>query len=94
MDSYSEKEEQTFRNGLMREMAKQNESLSRIETQVLKTNGRVNKHDWYFTACWWALGLVGVLMAYTAPVVIKFVNNINKMNQQLTQLVKENETIK
>jgi len=39
------------------------EALKTIETkidatlsQALKTNGRVNKHDWYFKAAWWALG--------------------------------------
>ena len=30
--------------------------LREIKEQTLKTNGRVNKHDWYFKAMWWALG--------------------------------------
>lgn len=90
MDSYSEKEEKTFRENLMRTLTKQDNILERIEAQVLKTNGRVNKHDWYFTAMWWALGLVGAFILYTVPTVIKFINNINRMNQQLTQIQNEN----
>lgn len=89
MDSYSEKEERTFRSELFRRLDDQDDELNEIKVQTLKTNGRVNKHDWYFTSLWWAIGLIGAFIAYTAPTVVKFVSTINRMNHQLTQLQNE-----
>lgn len=63
---YSQKEENTFRESLKDSLKKQDEVLKNLEStlnktyeQTLKTNGRVNKHDWYFSILWWGLGLIG-----------------------------------
>lgn len=41
MEEYNEKEEATFRKDLFRRMDVQDEALNRIETQTIRTNGRV-----------------------------------------------------
>ena len=56
---YSQKEENTFRDSLKTTLKNQDDMLQKIYTQTLKTNGRVNKHDWYFSIMWWGLGLIG-----------------------------------
>lgn len=60
-EQYSQKEENTFRKELFRRMDNQDTDLKEIKIQTLKTNGRVNKHDWYFKAMWWVLGTVVAL---------------------------------
>lgn len=61
---YSQKEENTFRETLKLTLAKQDEMLKKIYEQTLKTNGRVNKHDWYFSILWWGLGLLGSALVF------------------------------
>jgi len=56
---YSQKEENTFRDSLKTTLKNQDDMLQKIYAQTLKTNGRVNKHDWYFSIMWWGLGLIG-----------------------------------
>lgn len=41
MEEYNQKEEETFRKDLMRRMDVQDQALDRIETQTVRTNGRV-----------------------------------------------------
>lgn len=68
---YSQKEENTFRETLKDILKKQDEVLKNLEStlnktyeQTLKTNGRVNKHDWYFQILWWGLGLIGSALVF------------------------------
>lgn len=35
--------------------------------QAQRTNGRVNRHDWYFKAVWWALGAAWSLLLLGVP---------------------------
>ena len=61
---YSQKEENTFRENLKETLSNQDTMLNKIYEQTLKTNGRVNKHDWYFKLMWWVLGVFGTIGLY------------------------------
>lgn len=70
-DSYSIKEFITISFKEMNEKIESvHEDVKLTKEQTIKTNGRVNKHDWYFKVIWWALGsawtlvLIGVPLAY------------------------------
>lgn len=56
------------------------------KVQVYKTNGRVTKHDWYFRALWWALGICGTILVLIVPSIIKFINHITILDQKVTDL--------
>ncbi len=88
-NSYQDREIDHFMEEFDKRMTHQDGMLSEIRIQALKTNGRVNKHDWYFTALWWALGLVGALILYTAPSVISFVAHINELDAKVSALVED-----
>jgi hypothetical protein len=54
-DKYSQKEEETYRKGISDQLTEIKELLTKTYEQTLKTNGRVNKHEWYFTTIWWVI---------------------------------------
>lgn len=54
--------------------------------QVYKTNGRVNKHEWYFKALWWAFGICGTILLLIASKVITFINHITVLDQEISQI--------
>lgn len=59
------------------------------KAQVYKTNGRVNKHDWYFKALWWGLGIVGTILMLSGWRIIQFIDHINKLDYEISQITSE-----
>lgn len=59
--------------------------------QARKTNGRVNKHDWYFKLIWWSLGAFWTLTLIFAPIVYRYITNklriINNIALQQNQII-------
>ncbi len=46
--------------------------------QARTTNGRVNKHDWYFKAMWWALGAAWIVLLVGLPLLYQiFIYTLN-----------------
>lgn len=43
------------------------DDIKETKVQAQKTNGRVNRHDWYFKAIWWALGAAWTLILIGIP---------------------------
>lgn len=39
--------------------------------QAQRTNGRVNRHDWYFKVIWWTLGAAWTLILVGVPLLWK-----------------------
>jgi hypothetical protein len=56
------------------------------KAQVYKTNGRVNKHDWYFKALWWGLGILGTILLLTAGKIITFVSHVYELDREVSQI--------
>lgn len=48
-------------------LAKVSATINETLVQAQKTNGRVNKHEWYFKAIWWALGAAWVVLLIGIP---------------------------
>lgn len=53
---------------------KMDAKLDKILEQTIKTNGRVNKHDWYFKASWWLMGTLTTIMFIGIPLLYKLYN--------------------
>lgn len=65
-EPYSKREQDYFFQEVFKRMDKQDSYLDRIEKQTLKTNGRVNKLEWWRSAILWAFG---VFLALLVPLV-------------------------
>jgi len=53
---------------------KMDAKLDKILEQTLKTNGRVNKHDFFFKIMWWSLGFVASILVIGIPLLYKLYN--------------------
>ena len=51
------------------------ETGSKTLEQALKTNGRVNKHDWYFKLIWWFLGAFWTLILIFTPLIYRYITD-------------------
>ncbi len=59
------------------------------KVQVYKTNGRVTRLEWQTRVFWWALGAIWTLIVMMAPSIIRFVQQINRVNATVSELTKE-----
>lgn len=85
-NTYQDREIDHFMNEFDKRMTHQDDMLGEIKLQTLKTNGRVNKHDWYFTILWWAVGVIGTLILISAGSIIRFINHITALDQKVTDI--------
>jgi len=73
--------------------------LKEIKEQTLKTNGRVNKHDWYFKAMWWALGAIWTVTLIGIPLLYNLFTwsldvKLKYASQQVVSLLEEKYDLK
>lgn len=77
MKSRSEERHQEYKErdseiiGMLKDIKSE---ISLTKEQAIKTNGRVNKHDWYFKAMWWALGAAWTVILIGVPLLYKLLN--------------------
>ncbi len=72
--------------------------LKEIKEQTIKTNGRVNKHDWYFKAMWWALGTIWTVTLIGIPLLYNLFTwsldvKLKESSQQVVSLFEEKITL-
>lgn len=60
--NYSKRELDTAITAIKDHLTKQDETLSRIEMQTTKTNGRVNKLEYWRNAVAWGFGILIILV--------------------------------
>ena len=63
--NYSKRELDFFIKEIRDTLEIQNQMLARIETQVLKTNGRVNKLEFWRNAIGWGFGVIMTVVLFT-----------------------------
>lgn len=63
--NYSKRELDYFMKEIKETLELQNKMLARIETQVLKTNGRVNKLEFWRNAIAWGFGVFVTVVLFT-----------------------------
>jgi len=73
--------------------------LKEIKEQTVKTNGRVNKHDWYFKAMWWALGAIWTVTLIGIPLLYNLFTwsldvKLKYASQQVVSLLEEKYDLK
>jgi len=83
---YTQREIKHYFEDLGSRLNKQDATLSRIETQTTMTNGRVNKIEWQIKAFWWALGVLWGLLVMSFPSMVRFINNYNRLNRDVSNL--------
>lgn len=62
--NYSKREQDHFQNDIKSRMDKQDEMLSKILDQTLKTNGRVNKLEFWRNAIAWGFGVMFTIVLF------------------------------
>lgn len=72
---YSNRELEHYFKDLFGRMETQDRTLGEIRDQTIKTNGRVNRHDWYFKALWWSLGAMWTALLIGVPILYKIVSS-------------------
>ncbi len=63
--NYSKRELDHYFGDIKETLRSQNEILARIETQVLKTNGRVNSLEFWRNAIGWGFGVILTVSLFT-----------------------------
>lgn len=63
--NYSKRELDHYFGDIKETLRNQNEILARIETQVLKTNGRVNRLEFWRNAIGWGFGVILTVSLFT-----------------------------
>lgn len=63
--AYSKREQDHYQTDMKNRMDKQDEMLSRILDQALKTNGRVNKLEFWRNAIGWGFGVIMTIVLFT-----------------------------
>lgn len=63
--NYSKREIDHYFGDIKDTLRSQNEILARIETQVLKTNGRVNRLEFWRNAIGWGFGVILTVSLFT-----------------------------
>lgn len=92
---YNNRELDHYFKDLFGRMEKQDKNLETIKEQTIKTNGRVNKHDWNFKALWWGLGALWTLLLLGVPITYKIViNDLNYKIQTAVVTAVDNKIIK
>lgn len=64
--NYSKRELDHFLGDLKNHLKRQDEVLARIETQVLKTNGRVTALEFWQGSVKWAWGVIVTILVFLA----------------------------
>lgn len=67
---YSKREQDHYFQDMFKRMDSQDRVLSRIESQTIKTNGRVSKLEWWKAVLIWAFG---VMLLFLVPITIHFI---------------------
>lgn len=80
---------------LFTRLDKQDTALTRIEAQTTKTNGRVNKLEWWQNTVVWALGVLWSALIIVTPLIIKYIkseltiDSKTQIDQSVKSAVKE-----
>lgn len=64
--TYTDREINHFISDLKSHLKRQDEVLARIETQVLKTNGRVTALEFWQSSIKWAWGVIVTILLFLA----------------------------
>lgn len=85
--NYSKREIDLITAPITIHLEKQDEILSRIEAQTLKTNGRVSKLEWWKSIIIWTFGTIFAL-AY--PIIMFIQHEINlEINSSITSVLSQ-----
>lgn len=63
--NYSKREQDHFYNDIKERLEKQDGMLTKILEQALKTNGRVNKLEFWRNAIGWGFGVIMTIVLFT-----------------------------
>lgn len=70
-EPYSKREQDYHFKVILDKLEKQDEVLELIKVQTTKTNGRVNKLEWWRSGLIWAGGIVGTICLMFIPIFLK-----------------------
>jgi hypothetical protein len=70
-EPYSKREQDYHFKVILDKLEKQDEVLELIKVQTTKTNGRVNKLEWWKSGIIWAGGIVGTICLMFIPIFLK-----------------------
>jgi len=70
-EPYSKREQDYHFKVILDKLEKQDEVLELIKIQTTKTNGRVNKLEWWRSGLIWAGGIVGTICLMFIPIFLK-----------------------
>lgn len=70
-EPYSKREQDYHFKVILDKLEKQDEVLELIKVQTTKTNGRVNKLEWWRSGIIWAGGVVGTICLMFIPIFLK-----------------------
>src|SRR5574343_330501 len=74
-------------------LSEMKETSSQTLKQAQATNGRVNKHDWYFKIAWWGLGAISSVLLIGVPIAYNLLTYYIDVKTKEVE-VRNNENIK
>lgn len=93
--NYSKREVDHYFTDLFTRMDKQDFYLQEIKMQVTKTNGRVNKLEWWKSAFVWALGAMWTMTLIVVPLLYKafYKDQDNRIHDAVAQALEDLATV-